>query len=558
MNYMDEIREVAKPEKKYKLPILGIATMILLYFLFPHVQNVIRQIELSDWEKTEGTVTIYEPYNYTFRYNYSVDGIEYTEWRHSFSWDTETSTSERPYFEEYTGPETKTQLIDTSMEYCFKTLTFTIEPGAYAELLVVSWNDTFAASIANEFPDSSAASVRIELEKAEGTREYVSFFYNEPSNRTNLNLTEPGNYEITFSNDRQWWANGGQWWCVGYHQLTVEIHDNPPEYANFFEGEPVTVHYDPNNPDFGVMIIPEFSGLYLSIGALFAVYAIALYVIFNFEPKTKSKPEEEDEIPAEPELEDNWWEGDTENDQSELCDDNPDLHYGLCEFYTYDGICWHCKNMVHPDIHLIHLICERRRADVLLESFQTIEEEELDPELVEALDRILSPLEERDITSHPNLPPEERVKALQEMDDREYILSQLEERFPDWKERNLSQFDLDPDGMGLGYMIYRLYEDIHFFNQKEWDPGWAAEWGLYQRPEVDLDLRYHREASSASQAIGFFLLAAYVWFVVDEGLLEVFAGQNKAGIEILCTVFLIPPYFIYNAFFIGSDNTEDD
>ena len=125
-----------EPDKKSKLPLLGIVTMILLFSLFPHVQNVIRQIELSDWEKTEGTVTIYEPYNYTFRYNYSVDGIEYTEWRHSFSWDTEPQTSVRPYFEEYTGPETKTKIIDTSVEYCVKTLTFTIEPGAYAEVLV--------------------------------------------------------------------------------------------------------------------------------------------------------------------------------------------------------------------------------------------------------------------------------------------------------------------------------------------------------------------------------------------------------------------------------------
>ena len=71
----------SEPEKKSKLPLLGIVTMLLLFSLFPHVQNVIRQIVLSDWEKTEGTVTIYEPYNYTFRYNYSVDGIEYTEWR---------------------------------------------------------------------------------------------------------------------------------------------------------------------------------------------------------------------------------------------------------------------------------------------------------------------------------------------------------------------------------------------------------------------------------------------------------------------------------------------
>ena len=62
------------------------------------------------------------------------------------------------------------------------------------------------------------------------------------------------------------------------------------------------------------------------------------------------------------------------------------------------------------------------------------------------------------------------------MDDREYILSQLEERFPDWKERNLSQFNLEPDGFGLGEQIHRLYDDIHAFNQKEWGPEEAAEW----------------------------------------------------------------------------------
>ena len=547
----------SEPEKKSKLPLLGIVTMILLFSLFPHVQNVIRQIELSDWEKTEGTVTIYEPYNYTFRYNYSVDGIEYTEWRHSFSWDTEPQTSVRPYFEEYTGPETKTKIIDTSVEYCVKTLTFTIEPGAYAEVLVLSQNDTFAASLFNNFPEDSAASVRIELVKAGGAREQISFFYNEPSNRTNLNLTEPGNYVITFSNTRQHWTNGQQWWCVGYHRLTVELHQSLPANVNFIEGEQVTVHYDPNNPDFGVMIMPEFSGLYSSIVALFAVYAFALYAIFNFESKPKSKPEEEEKIPPEPELEGNWWEGDTEEDQTQRCDDNPDLHYGLCEFGTYDGICWHCKNMVHPDIHLIHLICIRRQAHRLLESFQTIEGEDLDPELVEALDRILSPLEERDITSHPNLPPEDRVKALQEMDDREYILSQLEARFPDWKERNLSQFDLDPDGVGLGYMINRLYDDIHAFNQKEWGPGWAAEWKT--DPPIVYPDSIYKDPPQVSRAIGLTLLAAYGWYILveGEGMLETFAGASGAEVDLLCMLYLIPPYFIYTAF-IESDVIDDE
>ena len=242
-----------------------------------------------------------------------------------------------------------------------------------------------------------------------------------------------------------------------------------------------------------------------------------------------------------------WW---IEDDEAQRCDDNPDLHYGLCEFDTYDGICWHCKNMVHPDIHLIHLICDRRRADVLLEWFHNIEGEDLDPELLEELDRILSPLEERDITSHPNLPPEDRVKALQEMDDRDYILSQLEARFPDWKERNLSQVDLDPGGVGLGYSITRLYDDIHSFNQKEWGPGWAAEWGL-QKPQdlSNINQTPVEDPSYVSRAIGVFLLAAYGWYVLEEHLLEVFEGTSGAGAEFLIWLFLIPVFVIHKIFF---------
>ena len=242
-----------------------------------------------------------------------------------------------------------------------------------------------------------------------------------------------------------------------------------------------------------------------------------------------------------------WW---IEDDEAQRCDDNPDLHYGLCEFDTYDGICWHCKNMVHPDIHLIHLICNRRRADVLLEWFHNIEGEDLDPELLEELDRILSPLEERDITSHPNLPPEDRVKALQEMDDRDYILSQLEARFPDWKERNLSQVDLDPGGVGLGYSITRLYDDIHSFNQKEWGPGWAAEWGL-QKPQdlSNINQTPVEDPSYVSRAVGVFLLAAYGWYVLEEHLLEAFEGTSGAGAEFLIWLFLIPVFVIHKIFF---------
>ena len=106
-------------------------------------------------------MTIYEPFNDTFRYNYSVDGIEYTEWRYSFSWDTETPKFRRTIFRRIHRTRTKTQDNRYKHRILHKTLTFTIEPYAYAEVLVHSQNDTFAASLANNFPEDSAASVRI-------------------------------------------------------------------------------------------------------------------------------------------------------------------------------------------------------------------------------------------------------------------------------------------------------------------------------------------------------------------------------------------------------------
>ena len=249
---------------------------------------------------------------------------------------------------------------------------------------------------------------------------------------------------------------------------------------------------------------------------------------------------ETDRIPGQ----DLWWTG---KDESQLCDDNPDLHYGLCEFDTYDGICWHCKNMVHPDIHLIHLICNRRDGHRLLSSFQIIEGEDLDPELEEALDRILGPLEERDFAAHPSLSPEERVRALQKMDDRVYILSELETSFPDWKEKNLSQFDLDPDGVGLGYMIDRLYNDIHHFNQEDWGPEWAAEWGI-EKPEPPF-LRTNTQKDSNSNPIaGWFLIVCYVYLILDGGYLNAFEGTSGKATEGLCFFFLAPVLIIKKLF----------
>ena len=232
-----------------------------------------------------------------------------------------------------------------------------------------------------------------------------------------------------------------------------------------------------------------------------------------------------------------WWEDGgvaTEDGAEDVvrCDDDPSMHYGLCEFDTRDGICWHCKNMVHPDIHLIHLISNRRFGRRLLQPYGILGPggEDLDPELLEALDRILEPLELRDVTSHSSLPPHERVKALQEMDDREHILSELGAQFPDWRERGLDQFDFDPNGVGLGYSISRLYDDIHAFNQEEWGPEWAIEWGLGGDPVLH-ESSPVVEGETEMHPVGYIVGAGYLWFVLqsvidsDGELLELLASD---------------------------------
>ena len=544
------------PEKKSKLPILVIATTILLVSLFPHAQNVIRQIELSDWEQAEGTVTIYEPFNDTFRYNYSVDGIEYTEWRYSFSWDT-VSNSEGPLFEEYTESISKNTLrIYTNTQTCVKTHSFTLERGAVASIFVTSSYDS-VTDLFNNFPEHTGSRASIHLAIAGGTTEHVYTIQNPLYSTTAHHITEPGNYQITFSNSRQYWSGDEDYWCVGSHVMTIKLNDSNAPNTNFIEGESVTVHYDPNDHNFGVIIMPEFSGLYSSIVALFAVYAFALYAIFNFESKPKSKPEEEEEIPPEPELEGNWWEGDTEEDQSELCDDNPNLHYGVCEFDTYDGICWHCKNLVHPDLHLLHLIHNDRNLFLSFEK-DLVEGEKWGGQYRSRLSDIWEEFAERDIMFEAQLGyGAARAEAIQKLcyADKEHILSVLKE--------NLSKAGAPTEGEGTEPWVWNSLEgglEEHFERIRDWDitrVDWSPEdWHLEKPPDLSA---IYKDPPQVSRAIGLTLLAAYGWYILveGEGMLETFAGKSGVEVDLLCMLYLIPPYFIYTAF-IESDVIDDE
>ncbi|GIT41563.1 MAG: hypothetical protein Ct9H300mP10_05730 [Methanobacteriota archaeon] len=65
--------------------------------------------------------------------------------------------------------------------------------------------------------------------------------------------------------------------------------------------------------------------------------------------------------------------------------------------------------------------------------------------------------------------------------------------------------------------------------------------------------------TQVSRAIGLTLLAAYGWYVSveGEGILETFAGKSGVEVDLLCMLYLIPPYFIYTAFIEG-DVIDDD
>ncbi len=296
----------SEPEPKSKLPIIGIVSVLFVVVLFSLGQNVIRHIELESWDTTEGTVTIYEPYNHTFWYNYSVDGIEYTEWRHSFSWDDQPSILEVINSDDIR--------VLTSEYYCTETTSFSLTSGQTAYIHIRSTNNS------GDFVDVTSTAGRVQINHISINQSLdISTIYNEPGNTTDFHYAAPGDYTIHLSNQKQRAEYSDPWdiyvqpqyaWaCIGNHYLTIEMYD-----SGFVEGDSVTVHYDPDKPDFAVLILPNFSNTYLSIAVFVVAYVAALVAIFRYKPKPKedtpheqediseTKPETEPEPEPEPEI----------------------------------------------------------------------------------------------------------------------------------------------------------------------------------------------------------------------------------------------------------------
>ena len=262
-----------------------------------------------------------------------------------------------------------------------------------------------------------------------------------------------------------------------------------------------------------------------------------------------------------PSGEDLWW---TEDDETQRCDDDPEVHYGVCEFDTYEGICFHCKNLVHPDLHLLHLIHNDRNSFLVFEK-SLVEGEKWGGQYRSRLSDIWEEFAERDIMFEAQLGyGAARAEAIQKLcyADKEHILSVLKE--------NLSKAGAPTEGEGTEPWVWNSLEgglEEHFERIRDWDitrVNWSPEEWHLEKPARSADSYYSASSEPYDEedhpfvrAIGVFLLAAYVFYVLEEGLLYAFEGTEGKMAEFLCMLFLVPPYFIW-AIFIQSGNLRRD
>ena len=250
-----------------------------------------------------------------------------------------------------------------------------------------------------------------------------------------------------------------------------------------------------------------------------------------------------------PSGEDLWWTGE---DESQRCDDTPEA--AVCEFDTYDGICFHCKNLVYPDLHLIHLIHNDRNRFLNFEEDLT-EGERWGGHYRSRLSDIWEEFAERDIMFEAQMGyGAARAEAIQKLcyADKEHILSVLKE--------NLSKAGAPTEGEGTEPWVWNSLEgglEEHFERIRDWDIArvdWSPEEWHLEKPARSADSYYSASSKPYDEddhpfprAIGVFLMAAYAFYVLEEGLLYAFEGTEGIVAELLCIGYLVPPYIIWSA-----------
>ena len=229
-----------------------------------------------------------------------------------------------------------------------------------------------------------------------------------------------------------------------------------------------------------------------------------------------------------------WWEegGVATEDREEgvvRCDDDPSLHYGVCEFDSYDGICFHCKNLVHPDLHLIHLIHNDRNLFLSFERDLT-EGEKWGGHYRSKVSDMWEDFEERDIMFEAQLGHgASRAKAIQELcyADKEYILSLLKE--------SLSKAGAPTEGEGTEPWVWNSLEaelEEHFERIRTWDIArvdWSPEDWHLESPSGSVIVGSD-DGGTKMHPVGWIFGAGYLWFV-----LQFVMDTDGEALELLAT-----------------------
>ena len=239
-----------------------------------------------------------------------------------------------------------------------------------------------------------------------------------------------------------------------------------------------------------------------------------------------------------------------------LCDDDPDLHYGVCEFDAYDGICYHCNNLVHPDLHLIHLIHNDRNLFLNFEE-DLVAGERWGGHYRSRLSDIWEEFGERDIMFEAQLGHgAARAEAIQKLcyADKEHILSVLKE--------NLSKAGAPTEGEGTEPWVWNSLEgglEEHFERIRTWDIArvdWNPEDWYLESPSgggiVGSD-----DGDTKMHPVGWIFGAGYLWYVF-----QFVMDTDGAGLELMATeigfMIALAPLWLINKVFQVQINDEED
>ena len=534
-------------ETRTKQLMAALATVALLALLIPIGQDMVSERARTPWGEADGTAT-FDPEDATLSYNYTVGGSEFTGDPLVFPWHNESKQT------------LEISIVDRAYDGgCSQSRGFSLEPGEIAYAHIQSTGGSNATN----------ATVLITL-WGSGT---TSFKAVQGTSHALLSMA-PGEYTVRVTNPTEWVPMADPLGlllqpiyvseCRGKHLMTIEIYEAPINHTSTgptFSNGNVTVQYDTGDPSTSALIAPVYPDHSPNIVMLLLAYLAALVVIFRGKEVADRIPnynlEEHKLLQTQisgTRASRGWTERQEGGNFRFTCE-----RAGFHEFDTYAGICFHCKKVVDHDPHLQALVLGDRTATRLLDMGR-----DPHPSVLEKLDEVLEPLIDRDIQliDPAEGTVESRVRALQEVDDKEYILTEMERHFPDWEanrkrhlEGNLEDgevslgLDLDSLGHAIDTHYYRLhdcYPGNPIFLDFLFDPG---DWELVDPAPPSPALRGSRGTENlnpvAHIVAATYLIGAWNWMVDQDFTSE--------GMEHLVAVLFLPVPIIYNFFSYGHE-----